>query len=203
MAPTCIGLVMEIIARGSETTENHYDPTGDAALSLPSAASTNPVINLQSDAGPHHTQPFLLAYTFQYHGPVTEAESVLFTIGDRMPTYPGVISHAAAVYAPESLTQQYINEFFARYFSANWVITQDPGAILSYHADTTEAAVAYMQAEAETDIRSRNATSRTAVVTFIEGLEKITIDSLAESSRECSICRGMRFAIPPTSHPPC
>ena len=192
MAPTCVGLMMEILARDSNTSANHDESTDSVALGLPSAASVNPVLNPLSYAGPHHTQPFLLAYMYQYHGPLTEAESALFTIGDKMPTYPGVISHAAAVYAPESLTQQHLEEYLARNFSGNWFITQDPAAIVTYDADITEAAVAFAQAEADAEIRRRNVTLLNAVAAYVEGLEKVPMDSLGEDSRDCSICKGMR-----------
>ena len=200
MAPTCISLVLEILARGSKTSANHHDPTNNAALSLLSAASIDSVINLLSDAGPNHTQPFFLAYTYQYDGPLTEAENVLFTIGDKLPTYPGIISHGTAVYASESLTQQYIEEFLVRNFSANWYITQDPEAILTYDTVLREAAVSYAEEKAEADTRRRKAG---AVAAFLGGLEKVSMDSLGEDSRDCSICRGMRSSIPLTSHFPC
>ena len=194
---------MEILARGSNTSANHHDSTDSVALSLPSAASMDSIISFLPDAGPHHTQPFLLAYMYQYHGPITAAENALFTIGDKMPIYPGVISHAAAVYAPENLTQQHLEEFLARNFSGNWFITQDPAAIVTYDAVITEAAVAFAQAEGDAEIRRRNVPSLNAVAAYVEGLEKVPVGSLGEDSRECSICRGMRSSIPPTSCSPC
>lgn len=183
---------MEILARDSNTSANHDESTDSVALGLFSAVSVIPVFNPLSYADPHHTQFFLLAYMYQYHDPLTEAESALFTIGDKMFIYFRVIFHAAAVYAPESLIQQNLEEHLARNFSGNWLITQDSAAIVIYDVDITETAVAFAQAEVDAEIRRRNATSLNAVAAYVEELEKIPMDSLMEDSRECSICKDMR-----------
>lgn len=204
MAPSFVGLIMETIARRSKPSSNHHVEAliDDAALSPPSSASTNPAVDPISGAGPHHTNPFLLTYTNQYYGPLTEAESVFLTVGDAMPTYPGVLTHAACVYAPENLTQQYLEEYLANNFSGNWVISQDPAAITAYYAAITEVALAYAEAEAERQMVPQGP-SREDVFAFLEGLEEVSINSLAENSRECSICRGIISPVPLTSHPRC